>query len=77
MAGAAPTVASAGGATPRVALVVLGVLAPFFFWRTWRLARALGPGWTRERFARQGLVESGLAIAGGAVALAAAWLAQP
>lgn len=77
LAGAAPTAASAGGASPRMALVVLAVLAPFFFWRTWRLAKALGPGWTRERFARQGLLESGLAIAWGAVAVAAARLARP
>lgn len=76
LAGAAPTVASAGGAPPRVTLVIVTVLAPFFFWRTWRLARALGPGWTRERFARQGLLESGLAIAWAAVAVAAAWLAR-
>jgi hypothetical protein len=59
----APVAASAGGASPRSALLLLATLVPFFFWRTWRLARALGPGWTRERFERRGLRESGLAAA--------------
>jgi len=68
---AAPAAARAGGASPRPALVLLAVLAPFFFWRTWRLARAFGPGWTRERLERRGLLESGIALAWAAVAVAA------
>ena len=76
LAVSAPVAASAGGAPPAVALLMLATLAPFYFWRTWRLARALGPGWNRERFERQGLIESALAVAWGAVAVVAARLAQ-
>jgi hypothetical protein len=65
----APVAASAGGASPRSAFLILVTLAPFCFWRTWRLARELGRGWTRERLARQGLVESALAVAWAAVAV--------
>ncbi len=62
LAVSAPVAASAGGASPRRALLVLAALAPFFFWRTWRLARVLGPGWTKERFQRRGLLESVLTV---------------
>jgi hypothetical protein len=67
---AAPVAASAGGASPRLALLMLAILAPLFFWRTWRLARALGQGWTKERLQRRGLVESGWAVGWAAVAVA-------
>lgn len=67
----APAAACAGGASPREALVLLCVLQPFFVWRTWRLARALGRGWTRARLRRRGLLESGLAIAWAAAAVLA------
>jgi len=67
----APAAASAGAAGPRSAVLILATLAPFFFWRTWRLARVLGQGWTRERFARRGLLESALAVAWAALAVSA------
>lgn len=66
----APAAASAGGASPRRALLILAALAPLFFWRTWRLARTLGREWTRERFVRRGLFESAIAVAWAAVAVA-------
>ena len=67
---AAPAAARAGGASGSSALVLLAVLVPFFFWRTWRLARVFGPGWTQERLQRRGLLESGIALAWAAVAVA-------
>ena len=76
LAVSAPAAASAGGAPPPVAMLVLAILAPFYFWRTRRLARALGPGWTRERFERQGLLELALVVAWAVVAVVAARLAQ-
>ncbi len=66
----APAAASAGGASLLRALLILAVLAPFYSWRTWRLARKLGRGWTRERFLRRGLVESAVAVAWAAAAVA-------
>ena len=66
---AAPAAASAGGTSPRLALLLLSILAPLFFWRTWRLARALGQGWTKERLQRRGLIESGWAVGWAAVAV--------
>ena len=66
---AAPVAATAGGAGPRRALLILATLAPVFLWRTWRLARAMGPGWTRRRFERQGLIESGIAVGWAALAV--------
>jgi hypothetical protein len=68
---AAPAAATAGGASPRPALVLLAVLAPFYFWRTWRLAREFGPGWTQQRIKRRGLLESAIALAWAAVAVTA------
>jgi len=59
---AAPATAGAGGLSTRLALLLLTILVPFFFWRTWRLARALGQGWTKQRLQRRGLLESGWAI---------------
>jgi hypothetical protein len=59
---AAPTAASAGGAPAPVALLMLAILNPVFSWRTWRLARALGQGWTKERLQRRGLLESVWAV---------------
>ncbi len=65
---AAPAAATGGGAAPRAAAAVAAILAPFFLWRTWRLARVLGAGWTRDRLRRRGLIESGLAAAWAALA---------
>lgn len=62
LAVAAPAVACAGGASRRSVAFVLMALAPFFFWRTWRLAQTLGRGWTRPRLRRRGLLESALAV---------------
>jgi hypothetical protein len=67
---AAPVAASAGGASPRSAAGLFAVLAPVFFWRTWRLARQIGAGWTLERLKRQGLLESAVALAWAVVAVA-------
>ena len=77
LAVAAPTAATAGGASPRSALLVLAFLVPFFYWRTWMLAWALRRGWTRQRFQRQGLIESALAVAWAAVAVAVVRLVSP
>jgi hypothetical protein len=67
---AAPAAASAGGASTRSAFVLLSALAPLFFWRTWRLARVFGPGWTQARLQRRGLLESGVALVWASVAVA-------
>jgi hypothetical protein len=67
----APVAAWAGGATDGLALAIFASLAPVFFWRTWRLARAMGPGWTKAQFQRRGLLESALAVAWAALAVVA------
>ena len=69
--------ATAGGLAPRLALLLMALLAPFFFWRTWRLARALGQGWTRARLRRRGLLESGWAVGWAALAVATIRLLGP
>ncbi len=61
---AAPSVACAGGASLQRGLLLLAFLAPFFAYRTYILRRAMvGPGWSRARLRRRGLLESGYAIA--------------
>jgi hypothetical protein len=69
---AAPSAACAGGVSPSVGWLLLGLLAPFFVWRTWRLGALLKreSGWTKQRLRRLGLVEAGLAVAWTALALA-------
>jgi hypothetical protein len=65
LAVAAPAAACAGGASPRLGLLLLGLLAPFFAWRTWRTRAALrgGGSWDRAKLKRLGLEEALLAAA--------------
>ncbi|MHC5210821.1 MAG: hypothetical protein ACYTG2_08900 [Planctomycetota bacterium] len=65
LAVAAPAAACAGGGTAREGWLLGLLLTPFFVWRTWRIRVSLdkhpAPGRTALR--RQGLRESGLALA--------------
>jgi hypothetical protein len=72
----APAAACAGGAHPRMGLVLLALLAPFFAWRTWRTRNALreSKGWDRSRLRQLGLREAAIAISWTAVALVAVHL---
>jgi len=68
---AAPSSACAGGASIQRGLLLLALLAPFFAWRTFVLRKAMtGPGWTRARLRRRGLVESGYAVGWTALSVA-------
>lgn len=72
LAVAAPAAACAGGAHPAFGFLLLGLIAPFFAWRTWLTRAALrgGEGWDRARLKRQGLREAGLAAAWTVLAVA-------
>lgn len=73
---AAPAAACAGGADAHVGWLLLGMLGPFFAWRTWRTRTKLaGPGWTRARLRRLGLREAGIAVTWTALALVVVHLA--
>ncbi len=74
LAVAGPAAARAGGASLSSVFLLLAILTPFYFWRTWRLAKALGSGWTKRRLQRRGLLESTLAVAWAALAMAASRL---
>lgn len=65
LAVAAPAAACAGGANPGLGFLLLGLLALFFAWRTWRTRRALqdGGAWDRARLKRLGLREALFAAA--------------
>jgi len=74
---AAPCAARAGGAGPGRAWILLGLLLPFFVWRTWTVRSRIEQrsGWTRARLRAAGLQEAGYAAAWGAAALLVARLA--
>jgi len=63
LAVAAPSAACAGGTSPGLGFLLLGMLAPFFAWRTWHTRAALraGGGWDRRKLKRLGLREALLA----------------
>ena len=63
LAVAAPAAACAGGTSPGLGFLLLGMLAPFFAWRTWHTRAALrgGEGWDRAKLKRLGLKEALLA----------------
>jgi len=60
LAFAAPVVAVAGGTSVARGALLFGLLWPFFFWRTLRIARRLAkdPVWIPEELKRQGLREA-------------------
>ncbi|MBK7644452.1 MAG: hypothetical protein IPJ19_15650 [Planctomycetes bacterium] len=62
---AAPAAACAGGTSPQLGFLLLGLLAPFFAWRTWKTRAALGggAGFDKARLRRLGLREAALAAA--------------
>jgi hypothetical protein len=69
---AAPSAACAGGTSHTLGWILLGLLVPFFVWRSWRLSVLMKAekGWTKKRLRRIGLTEAGLAVAWTALALA-------
>jgi hypothetical protein len=60
LAVAAPAAACAGGTSPGLGFLLLGLLAPFFAWRTWRTRAALREGrdWDRAKLKHLGLMEA-------------------
>ncbi|MCC7011000.1 MAG: hypothetical protein IT454_00445 [Planctomycetes bacterium] len=68
---AAPASACAGGAPHHLGLILLGLLAPFFAWRTWCTRQALRSrsGWTRKELKSLGWREAALAFGWTALAL--------
>ncbi len=73
---AAPSAACAGGATLRMSALLLGVLLPFFAWRTIRIRNLLarGGGMSRAALRAQGLREVVYAVAWTFLAVLAAHL---
>lgn len=69
---AAPAAACAGGAPHWLGLLLLGLLAPFFAWRTWRTRTELSAqrDWTRARLRALGWREAAFALGWTAFALA-------
>jgi hypothetical protein len=65
LAVAAPAAACAGGTSPGLGLMLLGLLGPFFAWRTWhtRVALREGRDWDRVKLRRLGLKEALFAAA--------------
>lgn len=61
---AAPAAMCAGGAPHHLGLLLLGLLAPFFAWRTWRTREVLRThdGWTRAKMRALGWREAALAL---------------
>lgn len=61
---AAPASLCAGGAPHQLGLLLLGLLAPFFAWRTWRVRGALreSSGWTRAKLRALGWREATIAL---------------
>jgi hypothetical protein len=68
---AAPSAACAGGTSQTLGWMLLGMLVPFFVWRTWRLGALMKSekGWTKQRLRRIGLTEAALAVGWTAIAL--------
>lgn len=68
---AAPASSCAGGAPHALGLLLLGLLAPFFAWRTWCTRQTLRShgGWTRQQLKALGWKEAALALGWTAVAL--------
>ena len=69
----APAAACAGGTHPALGWLLVGLLAPFFIWRTWlvrkRIAGGEGKGPKRKELRRIGLREALLAVGWTAIAV--------
>lgn len=74
---AAPAALCAGGAPHSLGLLLLGLLAPFFAWRTWCTRKALRSesGWTREKLRALGSREAAIALCWTALAVVLVHLA--
>jgi hypothetical protein len=61
---AAPAASCAGGAPHHLGLMLIGMLAPFFAWRTWRTRQALRSHghWSRAELRKLGWREAALAL---------------